>query len=224
MKAALRLQLSLPVVALVLSAAGCSSSSTSPSSPSTSSGGATIEATMLVSPDSPASPSPSAGKKIEFGGTVESITPPSITVAGRSVVTNADTRIKRSGQAITLSDITVGMKVEVEGVVQSDGSVLASKVKVEDEENDEDENEQEVEFKGTIESITAPSLTVSGQKVMTNGSTRIRREDKTVALADLKVGEKVEVEGTRQADGSVLAGKIKVEDGDNDERDDGDDN
>src|SRR4029079_19331682 len=115
------LQWSLPVVALVLSAAGCSSSSTSPTSPSPSSAGATIEGTLsgsrpeLVSPDSPACPSPSAGQKIEFSGTVESIAPLGITVAGRTVVTNADTRIKRSGQAITLGDITVGMKVEVEG-------------------------------------------------------------------------------------------------------------
>ena len=98
--------------------------------------------------------------------------------------------------------------------------MLASKIKVED---NDDEDQNEVEFKGSIESITPPTLMVSGRKVMTNGSTRIRRGDKTVTLADLKVGDKVEVAGTRQADGSVLASKIKVEDQKDGENDDGED-
>jgi len=183
----------------------------------------------LVTPSSPASPSPSptaspAGNRVEFDGGVESVTPPTLRVSGRTVLTNADTRIKRRGQPIALADVKVGDKVEVEGSSQADGSVLASKIKVEDGENDDDQNDDEVEFTGPIDSITPPTLMVSGRKVVTNGSTRIRRGDKTVALADLQVGEKVEVEGTKQADGSVLASKIKVEDGDDDEHDDGDGN
>ena len=176
----------------------------------------------LVSPASPASPSPSPGKKVEFDGTVESVTPPSLQVSGRTVVTNADTKIKRSGQAIALADIKPGDKVEVEGVSQPDGSVLASKIKLEDDENDDDQGENEVEFQGTIQSITPPTLMVSGRTVVTNGSTRIRTGDKSISLTDLKPGEKVEVDGTKQADGSVLASKIKVEEDDGDHE--GDDN
>jgi hypothetical protein len=298
MKATLRVLVSLPVIALIISAVGCSSSATSPTSPSAATRGATIQGTVqtaatassaeltafstaggikvtvvgtslstttdgsgrfvlqgvaggsatlrfqgqgidgtielsglvegqtltitvrvsgsrpeLVSPSSP------AGKKVEFEGSVESVTPPTLMVSGRKVVTNGDTRIKRGDHAISLGDLKPGDKVEVEGTPQADGSVLASKIKLED---DEDENEDEVEFKGTIESITPPTLMVSGRKVVTNGSTRIRRGDKNVVLTDLKPGEKVEVKGTRQADNSVLASKLKVEDGDDD--DDGDDN
>jgi uncharacterized protein DUF5666 len=311
MKAAMRLQWSLSVVAFVIAAAACSSSATSPASPSVPSAGATIQGTVqtgaaatsaelsafstaagikvtvvgtslstttdgsghfvlagvaggsatlrfhgqgidgtvelsglvegqtltvtvrvsgsrpeLISPASPASPSatPSPGKKVEFDGTVESVTPPTLKVAGQIVVTNGDTKIKRSGQAITLGDVKVGDKVEVEGVAQPDGSVLASKIKVEDDENDDDQGENEVEFQGTIQSITPPTLMVSGRTVVTNGSTRIRSGDKIITLTDLKPGEKVEVDGTRQADGSVLASKIKVEDGGDDEHDDGGDN
>jgi len=307
MKAALRVLVSLPVIALILSAVGCSSSATSPTSPSAATRGATIQGTVqtgaaassaeltafstaggiqvtvvgtslstttdsagrftlqgvaggsatlrfqgqgidgtielgglvegqtltitvrvsgsrpeLVSPSSPtASPTPPpAGNEVEFGGTVDSITPPSLKVSGRTVVTNADTRIKRGDRSVALTDLTVGDKVEVEGRQQADGSVLASKIKVED---NDDEDQNEVEFKGSIESITPPTLMVSGRKVMTNGSTRIRRGDKTVTLADLKVGDKVEVAGTRQADGSVLASKIKVEDQKDGENDDGED-
>ena len=164
---------------------------------------------QLVSPSSPGS---SEGKKIELEGTVDAVGASSVTVSGHVFLVNGDTRIKRDGQTIPLSALKQGDKVEVEGITQADGSVLATKIKVEDE--DENENENEVEFKGTIESITPPTLMVSGRKVVTNGSTRIRRGDKTVALTDLKPQEKVEVEGTMQADNSVLASKIKVEDDD----------
>jgi hypothetical protein len=180
---------------------------------------------QLVSPSSPASPSPSpSGNKVELDGNVESVTPPSLKVAGRTVVTNADTKIKRGDQTITLGDVNVGDRVEVEGISQSDGSVLASKITVENDENgDQNQNDEQVDFSGHVDSISAPILVVSGRKVVTNGSTRIRRGDKTVTLGDLKIGDKVEVQGTGQADGSVLASKIKVEDGGDDENDDGED-
>jgi len=299
MKVALRALVSLPVIALIISAVGCSSSSTSPTAPSPGAAGATIQGTVqtgatassaelsafstaegikvsvvgtslstttdgsgrfvlagvaggsvtlrfqgqgidgtlelgglvagqtltitvqvsgskprLVSPSSPASPTPtpSPGGKVELEGTVESVTPPSLKVSGRIVMTNADTKIKRDDRTITLADVKVGDKVEVQGAAQADGSVLATKIKVEDDENDDNQGENEVDFQGTIQSITPPTLMVSGRMVVTNGSTRIRSGDKTIALTDLKPGEKVEVEGTKQADGSVLASKIKVED------------
>ncbi len=87
-------------------------------------------------------------------------------------------------------------------------------------ESDEDDQDHETELKGAIQSIdlATSSLMVAGRKVVTNATTRIVGEhDATLALKDLKVGEKVEVEGTSQADQSVLARKIEVEgDHDND--------
>lgn len=175
---------------------------------------------QLVTPSSPASPSPSPspqGKKVEFEGTVEAVGASSLTVSGHVFLVNAGTKIKRDDHTIALADVKVGDKVEGEGVVQADGSVLATKIKVENDEDDDNQGENEVDFKGTIDSITPPTLVVSGRKVMTNGSTRIRNGDKTVALTDLKPGQKVEVEGIAQTDGSVLASKIKVEDGGDDD-------
>jgi hypothetical protein len=106
--------------------------------------------------------------------------------------------------------------------LQPDGSVLASKLKVENNEND-NQNHESVDFSGHINSISAPTLMVSGHKVVTNASTRIRKGDKTLGFADLKVGDKVEVEGTSQPDGSVLASKIKVEGSGDGEQNDGED-
>jgi hypothetical protein len=80
----------------------------------------------------------------------------------------------------------------------------------------------EVEFSGRVESITPPSLIVAGRTVRTDAGTRIKRDDQTIGLTDLRVGEVVEVEGTRQADGVVLAQKIKVDDANGDDNDDND--
>lgn len=90
------------------------------------------------SPTPTPSPSPRPGEDdVEFRGSIESITPPSLHVAGRLVDTNASTRILRGDTAIALSDLRVGELVEVEGS-SANGAVLASKIKVEDESGDDD--------------------------------------------------------------------------------------
>ncbi len=70
------------------------------------------------------------GQEADFGGTISAITPPSLIVDARTVVTDASTRIERDGKAITLADLHVGDTVKVEGAVQSGGAVLASEIKV----------------------------------------------------------------------------------------------
>jgi len=178
-------------------------------------------ATLVTSSPSPsATPSP-GGTEADFKGRIESITPPSLRVAGRTVLTNSSTKIKRDGQSIALSDLEVGQTVEVEGIAQPDGSVLAVKIATEDN-NDDDEGE--VEFSGKIDSITPPSLTVAGRAVLTDSSTRIEAEDERISLGDLKVGQTVEVKGVAQSNARILARRIKVENEDEgeDEEDDED--
>jgi hypothetical protein len=86
---------------------------------------------------------------VQIEGAITSITAPDTLVVG-SVVTvkvNADTRIKAEGhhrgrdssgvrgrdddQALTFADLAVGDQVEVEGLAQADGTVLALKIEVE---------------------------------------------------------------------------------------------
>jgi predicted acyltransferase (DUF342 family) len=71
---------------------------------------------------------------------------------------------------------------------------------------------QEQDFKGKIDWIHGSTLKVCGKTVHTDHNTKIEKGDKVISLGDLKVGEIVEVEGTLQADGSILAKEIKVED------------
>lgn len=88
----------------------------------------------------------------------------------------------------------------------------------------DDHGENEAEFKGTIESISAPNLTVAGRLVVTDASTRIKSHGDTIPFSTLAVGNVVEVEGQTLADGSVLAQQISLEDSGDDGDDNGDDN
>lgn len=72
--------------------------------------------------------------------------------------------------------------------------------------------ESEVSLRGRIDSISGSSLQVAGKTVATDSSTRIRRSGQTIPLSALQVGQTVEVEGQTQANGSILAKSITVED------------
>ena len=99
----------------------------------------------------------------------------------------------------TQSSLKPGMVVEVRGQAQG------SQVWVE-------AADIQIELKGQIEAIdpAAGTLTVLGTPVRVDALTRIEEEDGTsLALADLKVGDFVEVSGVREADGTVLATYIE---------------
>ncbi|WP_376792962.1 DUF5666 domain-containing protein [Thermoflexus sp.] len=67
--------------------------------------------------------------EIEFKGIVEAVLPDGYRIAGRTVVVTATTRID--------GPIAVGVLVEVKGVLQSDGTVLASRIEVKDRSGDD---------------------------------------------------------------------------------------
>lgn len=154
--------------------------------------------------------------EVEFRGNVDSVGADRLVVGGRTVLVVAGTTevLGRQNQSIALSDVAVGAFVEVEGWPQSDGSLLGKKVKLEDRAGDggNDPNDPvEVEFLGSIQSLSP--LTVAGTVVSTDGNTRILDDNNNpIGLSELAVGMRVEIEGWRQADGSVLAKKIKIED------------
>src|SRR6266849_126401 len=74
-------------------------------------------------------------------------------------------------------------------------------------------NEQtETEFEGSVDAIDGMVLTVAGRKVAVTDATKIRNDDAAATFADLVLGTPVEVEGTLNADGSVTASEISIED------------
>jgi hypothetical protein len=150
--------------------------------------------------------------EVELKGAVQSVTPPSLKVGGRTVVTNASTKIVGQHDApIPLTEIHPGDMVEVKGSAQADGSVLATRVKLDDE--SDGENEEAVELDGKIEAKGASSIKVSGRTAMVEASTRILdRKNNPIAFSVLKVGDRVEVEGKKSSTGDILATKIKLDD------------
>ena len=67
--------------------------------------------------------------QVEFEGTIESLTPPTLRVAGRTVETHSNTHLHGQGQTHSLADFNVGDEVEIEGVQRPDGTVLADDIK-----------------------------------------------------------------------------------------------
>jgi hypothetical protein len=143
--------------------------------------------------------------EVEFEGPIESLPEEGLlgiwTVDGISVIVTEDTRLKGVTPA-------VGLNAEVEGELQEDQSVLASKVKVEGPER------EKVEFEGTV----VATDTIPGEwwirtdsreiSVTVTISTHIN-EDK----GRLEPGAWVEVKAVEQTDGTLEAIYIKVEDG-----------
>ncbi|MDW8183894.1 MAG: DUF5666 domain-containing protein [Anaerolineae bacterium] len=133
-----------------------------------------------------------AGGEIEFKGTVEAILSNGYQVSGRTVVVTTTTQID--------GPITVGTFVEVKGIVQPDGTVLALRIHIEDQKADKGE----VEFKGVVEAILSDGYRIAGRRIQVDGSTQID--------GMIVVGAFVEVKGFVRDDGSIRAVRIHLED------------
>ncbi|MFO0584554.1 MAG: DUF5666 domain-containing protein [Anaeromyxobacter sp.] len=68
------------------------------------------------------------------------------------------------------------------------------------------------EFHGPIEAVDATknTITVAGRTIAITDATVVRKGDAVAAFGDLAVGQLVEVEGTLQADGTVVAQRVEI--------------
>lgn len=141
----------------------------------------------------------------KFYGTVEDLPAGGLfgdwRVSGRTVHVSSATLIKQK-----YGPVAVGAYVKVEGWLQADGSVNATKIEVK---RSAGGGGSYFKFYGTVESLPANGLIgdwrVSGRTVHVTAGTWIKQEKALAA-----VGAYVEVTGTQQADGSVNATKIEV--------------
>ena len=149
-----------------------------------------------------------------------------LTVRGMTIKIQDATLIRHGHRHLTIADIDVGDHVQARGSLSDDKKTLtATEVKVEntgkdndDDDDEDDEEENEVELKGTVSDLSnsndCPSRTfkIGTTTVRTNNHTRF--DDVTCnALAS---GNIVEVDGTKQSDGSILAELVELESGPND--------
>ncbi|MDX2032244.1 MAG: DUF5666 domain-containing protein [Blastocatellia bacterium] len=149
--------------------------------------------------------SPAGGLPIKFTGKIEEL--PSTAgrvgdwkVSGKVIHVSASTEIEQErGQ------VAVGATVEIEGLVQTDGSINALEIEVKPEAG----SGLAVKFLGKVEKL--PSTTgrigdwvISGRTVRVSASTQLKTE-----RGDFMVGSLVDVEGLAQVDGAINATKIE---------------
>ncbi len=154
-------------------------------------------------------------QEVHIVGTVDALPSSGLvgdwTVGGRVVHVTSSTRIEAEHGAPAKGDT-----VEVEGTALADGSIAASSVEVRGADDGGGVPPQappqpaEAEIKGAVEVLSAdPQLlgdwTVAGVTVHVTAATRIRTDERTLALGSI-----VEIKGTRRADGSIDAARVEV--------------
>jgi uncharacterized OB-fold protein len=154
---------------------------------------------------------------IEIEGKIEAITGSSITVAGTRININSQTRIRKDDQPLNISALHVGDEVDVKAQRNADGSLTAVEIDVEsDDDAEKDDDDGQAEVDGTVTAVSSSSVTVRGANgtavtVTVNASTVVKKGDRPATIADVKVGMKVEIKAKRQADSSLLATRIKID-------------
>jgi hypothetical protein len=148
----------------------------------------------------------------------------SFMVAGQTVRTNASTIFDQDDTPKKFTDLKVGLRVHVKGNTTAAG-FLATEVELQVPDQPEP-TEAEISGKIVSRTGTAPLLTlvIGTTTIHTNASTTFGKAgdatsadekggDQTpLTFASLVVGFAIDVEGIRQADGSILATKISRED------------
>jgi uncharacterized protein DUF5666 len=152
----------------------------------------------------------------EFQGRISSIdaNAKSFQIPGLTVKITATTVIRHGNKTMQFADLKVGDHIQARGT--KDGTTLtATEVKVESEAGDEgnDDDHDGTELSGVVSdsSGTCPTVTFTVQ------STKVTVNTDTVyphtSCADAtKNNAKVEVNGTKQTDGSILATRVSLDD------------
>jgi len=144
----------------------------------------------------------------EFTGIIDSVGTDNIIVSGFTVAVDSNTLITGDDhQILTFSDLVIGLRVEVKAKMLNDGSLLATRIKV------EDDFENEIEITGAIDTVYSNVIVVSGFEFWTDSNTVVLDHHRNpIMFSDLQKGMIVEVKGFLQNDGSIYASRIKIED------------
>ena len=112
---------------------------------------------------------------------------------------------------ITLSGVAAGDRIHIVVSLSGSGARLEDEDRDHDDDDDDDGDDDEAEVEGVVSGRTGTcnsiTFTVAGVTVITNGATRF--EDPCASIVN---GTRVEVEGTRQANGSILASEVEIDD------------
>ena len=152
-----------------------------------------------------------ANHNAEVEGRVATMAGSTLTVGTRTVNVTSATRIVHGDTVLTLSSIHVGDRIHVHGTMNGT-SITATKIEVQNgvaaPGRGDDQNEMEISGSIANRAGTCPALTftVGATTVVTNASTQF----KDVACTALANNLSVEVKGTTQSTGSLLATRVEA--------------
>ena len=161
--------------------------------------------------------------RVEFDGRIAAVdaTARTIRVGERTVEIPASAILRRGGDPLTFDALRVGDRVEIHATV--DGArVIATEVNVEngddddgdddDEDDDNDRGDGSIELEGLTSALSGacPDITFTLRSVTVRANAATQYEDGSCAAVQNNLD--VEVRGTRQSDGSLLALQIELED------------
>ena len=159
--------------------------------------------------------------KREIEGLITAVSSTSITVNDASThgpVTAAitsSTVIRKGNQTMSAGDLKVGDRVHVKASIESDGSLTAFEIMF--QQGEDGNGGQTRELEGLITAVSATSITVNNASTggpvtaAITSSTVIRKGNKHLTPNDLKVGDRVHVKTTANADGSLTATEIMLQ-------------
>ena len=161
------------------------------------------------------------GSEIELKGIITALNEiPGTFIIGRLTI---EFSLDTDFEHMTFDDLRDGLYVEIKGNGGfSDGVLIASKIELEDDVYHFEDND-EFEVEGYVTALlTEGKFKLAGHIVQVIATTQYK-DGSIVDIADIKVNMKLEVEGTVDALGVLVADRIKVETGDNDSEDDSED-
>lgn len=148
--------------------------------------------------------------EIEITGYVTSKGINSFVIGNKTFLVDQNTEYRgRHGATFSFEQIEVGSLLEVKAYAQTNGDLLAVRVKTEDEH----QHGNEVEITALIDNITVNSIILGEREFFVNGQTVILNNNRQpINFTELNIGDRVEVKAFRQPDSTLLATRIKQED------------
>ena len=119
-------------------------------------------------------------------------------------------------------NLGVGAVVEVEGIVDDNGVLLAKEISFDEDFGDrdddsnveDDDRREDIEFAGRVSSVAKNAIELFGVTVRVEDRTRLldeRDDRRTFSLADIQPGDRVELAASND-DGTLFASRIERED------------
>ncbi len=145
--------------------------------------------------------------EIEIKGTIADLTESYLVVGGITFSVDSTTQVlDHLNNPISYSSLQIGQLVEVNGTKTGATTAKALRIKQEGAEN--------IEIFGRLTAINANSVELNGLVVFVDSNTvYLSHANQPITFSDLSVDQFVEIRMIRNADSTLLALRIKIEDG-----------